>query len=82
MKQQDIALLIIVIFLSAMTSMFVGKAIIKPPKGQAAKVEVVEAINTSFDQPDSTIFNDSAINPTRLIEIGKDQNQQPIMPQN
>ena len=81
MKQQDVALLIIVIAVSFGFSMLFGKMIIKPPSDQEAKVEVVEAINVDFPPADPSVFNDSAINPTRPITIGNDQNQNPIQAQ-
>ncbi len=81
MKQSDVALLIIIVFFSVLVTSLVGNKVLQPPKDRKAKVEVVEKISADFPQPDPTVFNDQALNPTREITIGNDANQQPIQRQ-
>ena len=81
MKQNDIALLVLIICLSVAASVFVGGKVIKPSKDRSTKVEVVERISSVFPPPDPTVFNDQALNPTREIKIGNDSNNKPITSQ-
>lgn len=78
MKQKDIALIIIVVFISVVVSIFVSKAVFAPPKNRQQKVEVVNAIDDTFPQPDSRYFNNQAVDPTKLIKIGDNTNPNPF----
>ncbi len=78
MKQNDIALLILLVFISVVASFFIGNKIISPSQASSQKVEVVEKINSEFPQPDPTVFNSDALNPTREIRIGTGNSTQPI----
>lgn len=78
MKQKDVALLILVVFISGMISYFVANIFISSPKNRATQVEVVEAISSDFKQPDSQFFNSQSVNPTKLIQIGDSSNQTPF----
>lgn len=77
MKQKDIALIIIVIFISGLLSFFVSKALFKTPS-KSERVEVVEKISPDFSKPDSKYFNADAVDPTQLITIGQSNNVQPF----
>jgi len=78
MKQKDLAIIIVIIFISAVVSIFISKAIIAPPKNRQQKVEVVGAISSDFPQPESKYFNLSSVDPTQLITIGTNSNPQPF----
>ncbi len=78
MKQKDIALIIVIVFISGVISIFISKLVITPPKNRQQKVEVVQAITTEFNKPDSKYFNSSAIDPTKLIQIGNNSNTAPF----
>lgn len=78
MKQKDIALIIIIVFISAIISIFVSKALIVPQKNRQQKVEVVGAITSDFPTPDNKYFNQSSVDPTQLIIIGNNSNPQPF----
>jgi hypothetical protein len=78
MKQKDIALIIVVSFISAIFSYILSNAIIGSPTTKREKVEVVEAIKPDFIQPDSRYFNTDAVNPTQLIQIGNNPNPVPF----
>lgn len=78
MKQKDIILIIVVLFISGVISFFVSNALFGSPAQRNTEVEVVEAITTDFKQPDPKYFNKQSINPTELIQIGDQQNNQPF----
>ena len=78
MKQKDIALIIIVVFFSAVVSILVSKIFFTSSSQRSLTAEIVEPIDPSFNQPDSAFFNERAINPTQLIKIGDDTNSQPF----
>jgi hypothetical protein len=78
MKQKDIALIAVVILISAVVSLFVSKAIFASPKNRQQQVEVVQPIASDFPKPDSRYFNKEAIDPTKLITIGQNNNSDPF----
>jgi hypothetical protein len=78
MKQKDVALIIIIVFISAVISLFLSKAIFAPPKNRQQEVEVVQPITTDFPKPDSHYFNDQAYDPTQSITIGQNANPNPF----
>lgn len=78
MKKNDMALIILIVSISLLVAYFVGKAIIGEPKKQSTQVEVVQPITSNVEQPDPTVFNKDAINPTVPIQIGNPSNQQPF----
>lgn len=78
MKQKDLALIIVIVFVSAVVSLFVSKAIFASPKNRQQQVDVVQPITAGFQQPDSHYFNGSAIDPTQLITIGQNSNPNPF----
>ncbi|PIZ63170.1 hypothetical protein COY17_01155 [Candidatus Saccharibacteria bacterium CG_4_10_14_0_2_um_filter_52_9] len=78
MKQKDIALIAIIVLISAIFSLIVSKAIFASPKNRQQPVEVVQPITADFPQPDSKYFNDKAIDPTRTITIGQNANPDPF----
>ena len=78
MKQKDLALIAVIVFLSAIISFFVSKLIFAPPKNRQQQVEVVNAITSDFPQPDNRYFNSSAFDPTRPITVGQNTNTNPF----
>lgn len=78
MKQKDVALILIVVFVSVVASIVASKLIITSPKNRQQKVEVVEPIIADFPKPDSRYFNTNSVDPTKLITIGQDVNPQPF----
>lgn len=78
LKQKDLALIIVIAFLSMMLSIFLSKALISGPKNKDVKVEVVEPISADFPEPDKRFFNEESVNPTQLIRIEENANQSPF----
>ena len=74
MKHKDIALIIIVVFMTAVGSFFLSGLVFKT-KDLSEKVDTVEPISAEFKTPDSKYFNPDSINPTQLITIGNNSNE-------
>ena len=78
MKQQDVAVVLIVVFIGGMLSFFLSGLLITSPKNRSEKVEVVKPITADFQTPDKRYFNELSINPTQLITIGDNNNNTPF----
>lgn len=78
MKQKDIALIAVVVIISAVISVLVSNVVFAPPKNRQQKVEVVQPISADFPVPDSHYFNSQSIDPTKLITIGDNTNPDPF----
>ena len=78
MKQKDIALIIIVVFISGVISFFVSNMLFASPENRQTEVEVVDEITSTFTKPDPRYFNAESINPTQQIQIGGSGNPQPL----
>jgi len=80
MKDKDIILLIVVVFISGVASYFLSNTLITSPKNRKATVEVIEPISNNFPLPSNKYFNENSINPTKLIQIGDTANTEPFAP--
>lgn len=78
MKQKDILLIIVIAFISGIASFFLSNLLITNTENRSEEVEVVEAISKDITEPDARYFNAQAINPTQLIQIGNQDNPQPL----
>lgn len=78
MKQKDIALIIVVVFISAVISILVSKLVFAKPANRQQKVEIVQPISADFPQPDSHYFNSTSFDPTKTITIGTNLNPDPF----
>ena len=78
MKQKDIVLIVVVGFFAAVVSLLLTQTIFVTQKSRDLSAEVVEPISSDFKQPDSNVFNNEAINPTQLIQIGDSNKQTPF----
>ncbi len=84
MKQKDIATFMVVGIISAIISVALSNLIITPSKIKSQEAEIVEPITSTFPVPTSKdkFFNKDSINPTKLIQIGEDNNETPFGPSN
>lgn len=78
MKRKDIALVIIVAVFAGIVSLVISKIFFTSSGQRNLQAEVVQPITTDFQKPDPEVFNDKAINPTQLIQIGDTTNPQPF----
>jgi mannitol-specific phosphotransferase system IIBC component len=70
MKKSDIAMIILIASISVLIAYFVGKAVIGDVQNESVKVKTAEPITSEVSEPDKTIFNTNAINPTVEVIIG------------
>jgi hypothetical protein len=78
MKQKDIALIIVIAFVSAIISFLVSNKIFVTPANRQQEVEVVDKINASFQTPSKKYFNSNSIDPTQNSQLGTGNNQNPF----
>ena len=78
MKQKDLALIAVIVVVSAVISLILSNMLFASPKNRKQQVEVVQPITADFPQPDSKYFNKDAFDPTRNITISQNQNTQPF----
>lgn len=71
MKNTDIAAIILIASLSMLAAYFIADNIIGKPGGQTAKVQTVDKIVPDIQEPDASVFNKDAINPTVPVIIGE-----------
>lgn len=77
MKQKDFIAVIGTVLVSAIFAfVLVNKLLGSSSKDLTA--EVVTPITAEFNLPDGKIFNVEAINPTKLIEISPNNNNEPF----
>lgn len=77
MKKKDLILIIVVVFVAGIFSFIISNFLIAGGSKQL-EAETVQKISSEFQPPDKNVFNDQAINPTKLIEIGNNNNQKPF----
>lgn len=77
MKQKDIALIIVIVAVSALLSFFISNSFISPPDHDL-EAAVVEPISSDFVEPEKQYFNDNSINPTQIIRIEGTENPNPF----
>ena len=80
MKQKDIAIVIVVAFVSAVLSYFAASMLFGGDKKYTLKTPVVEPIASEFSAPaaDDPYLNKNSINPTKNITIGDSSNSTPF----
>lgn len=80
MKQQDIAVVIIIVFVAGMASFFLANKFFSPSTARRS-AETVTAIDPTFTVPDKKYFSADSINPTLRIEIAPGDNKNPFQDQ-
>jgi len=78
MKKSDIAILALIVTLTLVITFLIVKAVFGEAKNGTTKVEKADAISSAVVQPPAKAFNHDAINPTVVIQIGNQANQQPF----
>lgn len=78
MKQQDIAILIIIVFFAGIFAFVISSKFVTP-SNQKLTAETVAPITSEFTLPSDKIFNINAINPTAHVEVGSNENDQPFV---
>jgi hypothetical protein len=78
MKQQDIATLAVVVIVSGVFSFMLTSLVLLPKNKRELTVQKVDPITSNFPEADKKVFNEQAINPTKLIQIGDNSNSTPF----
>lgn len=81
MKQKDLVVIIVVVFVSAIFAYLMSNIFISPAKNRTTKVEVVGKITPEFPEPDKRFFNENSIDPTKLIQIQPNTTTNPFQQQ-
>lgn len=77
MKQKDIAIIIVIVFVAGFASFFLSGFLFGGESKQQ-QVEKVDAITTNFPLPDKKYYNEGAINPAQDIQVTDNQNDNPF----
>lgn len=72
MKKTDIAMIVLIAAVSVLVSYFGAKALIGDAADKPVQVKTIEAISADVEDPDPTVFNKDAINPTVEVIIGQE----------
>lgn len=75
MKKTDIAMIIFIAGISILLAYVIVNSMVSGLKNEPVKVPTAKAISTEVPEPDKTIFNSGAINPTISTNIGDTSNQ-------
>jgi flagellar basal body-associated protein FliL len=78
MKQKDIALILVMVFIGAVVAIVVSHFVFSSPANRQLTAEKVDAITPDFSSPPPKYFNANSENPTQLIEIGGNPNPNPF----
>jgi len=78
MKQKDIALIIVIAFVSAIASLLISSKLFVTPGNRQQKVETVDVISSEFQTPNARYFNTDSIDPAQLVQIGNNNNTNPF----
>ena len=63
-------MIILIASISVLVAYFAAKAIIGDTANQSVIVKTTDEITTTIDEPDPSVFNSNAINPTVQVIIG------------
>lgn len=79
MKQKDIAVILVIVFVSAVVSFFASKLLFGGKTLHNQEVEKVAPITTQFAEPSKKYFNDNSLNPARPVPVdGNNNNNAPF----
>lgn len=78
MKQKDIILIVVIVFISGVFSLLMSHFFFSSPKNRQQTAEVVDVLTPDFATPPSKYFNIDSINPTQEIQIGENGNPNPF----
>lgn len=70
MKQKDIALVAVMVFISVIVALVLSRILFSTPQNREQTAEVVDVITAEFPEPSSKYFNVDSVNPTQQIQIG------------
>lgn len=80
MKQKDIALVLVMVFISAVVALLVSRWVFASPGNRHQSAEIVDVLSPDFPAPPPKYFNADSVNPTKQIQIGENSNPNPFNP--
>ncbi len=78
MKQKDILLIAVIAIVAGVFSFVTANFFFGGEKAYKLTAPTVEPISQEFSLPDETVFNSTAINPTKNVTIGDSTNNSPF----
>lgn len=69
MKQKDIALILVMVFISAVLSLIISRLVFSTPQNREQQAEVVDVITPDFSTPPPKYFNNQSVDPAQPISI-------------
>jgi hypothetical protein len=75
MKQKDIALIAVMVFVGAVLALVISRFIFSAPHNRQQQAEIVDVITTEFPAPPPKYFNNNATNPAQPITLGTNDKQ-------
>lgn len=78
MKQQDIAVVVVVAIFSVIAATLASNVLFSFTGGRQQEAAVVDPISATFKQPDTAYFNNQSVDPTQIIRIGDSANETPF----
>jgi uncharacterized protein YabE (DUF348 family) len=70
MKRSDIAIVLLIAAVSVGIAFFIAQTVLGNLTGETQKVKTIERIETSIEEPNTSIFNQDAINPAVEVQVG------------
>jgi len=64
MKKSELAMIVLIAAGSILVAYFVAHSLFGSATKQSVDVPTIQTIDSSFTEPDTTVFNSNAINPT------------------
>lgn len=77
-KKKDILLIVVIAIFAGVFSLVISNAFFTSGNERNLTAEIVQTISPEFKEPDKEVFNERAIDPTKLIEIGDTNNPEPF----
>ena len=78
MKRKDVALVLIIAFITGTISFVVSGSLFSNTAATHQQAAVVDVISPTFPLPSVQYFNSNSIDPTQLIQIGNNNNTNPF----
>lgn len=75
MKQKDIVLILVMVFIGGVLAFAVSNFVFSAPKNREQTAEIVDVISPDFSTPPTKYFNSDANNPAQPITLGTDNSQ-------
>lgn len=69
MKKTELATIVLIALISILVAYFVTQSVLGGASNESVKVKSIDRIESTFQDPSTTIFNAQAINPTVEVKI-------------